>query len=370
MCIHIYVYNNVFLHLQPFSAQVATMAGRAKGTVTDGFDPEAMIHDLGKFAKVKDCAFDFELCNYAKTRRSQAADREGLAYYSTLLTIILAHAPHGYPSLLHLKIVWKVLQDKFQVMSKELFPIYNTKLDAWSSLCCEKVRLACRHVVDLKRSQTTFVSREVQSLMDLVVLRHPALPHVSSPIATARSSSSIAPPSPNSTESDLICCGFTCQCVDCKPTPDITTVQGSSTDGESETSLAAHTNCEHVPANRGGQKRAAEQTVVSELRANPPRKKVGKQPAAERQDQQPAAEQSAEQVGPHLKIVSRNKPENKRESYIMKDGRFLIACKESSCASCKAVISTLVKEMKEGSLDADKDKCKTRLTTLMASSEL
>jgi hypothetical protein len=352
------------------------MSGRMKGSTCDIFEPESLIADLKPYAAVKNCAFDFELAQYAKTRRSQAADREGLAFYKVLLAIILSHCPHGYPSLLHLKLVWKTLQDKFHVMSKELFPIYHDKIDAWTSLCCEKVRLACRHVVDLKRSQTTFVSSELQSLMDLVVVRSRNEPP--STIARARSLKiSIATPEPSSDESALICCGFSCKCDDCKPTADVVTVLESPSDCESETSVAARANCEHVPASRGGQKRAAEKKDDDEEPAAKPKKpktaSAKKKPAAKPKPKPPAAEQPAEQPAEQaaldLKIVTRNRPEDKRECYIMKNGKFLVACKEKACASYKAVIAKLVEEMHDGTLAADKELCKARLSTLMLNAE-
>ena len=132
--------------------------------------------------------WDFELAHCAKTRKSQAADRTGLEFYFVLLQIILKHAPFGHPNIAHLKIVWKTLQEKYQVMSKAAVAEYGTNVLIWASACAEKVRLACAHAVKLEQAGTEYVAEKVKALMDLVTLRNEG-----ASLSSAASSSSAAP---------------------------------------------------------------------------------------------------------------------------------------------------------------------------------
>lgn len=234
------------------------MVGRAKGTLCDNFDVHGLVEDLRAFATINDCAFDWELASYAKSRRSQGADRAGLSHYSQLLAVVLAHAPHGHPSLVLLEIARKELQLEYAIMSKELAYIYDGKMDSWTTLCCDKVRLACRHVVDLKRSRTSYVGKELQLLFELIALRESAAPQ--SPKASNKASPKAAalppasPPASPSSEA-AVCSGFTCQCDDCKPEASVVFCESSC---ESSCEAAARVNVDFAPADRGGQKRAAE----------------------------------------------------------------------------------------------------------------
>ena len=359
------------------------MPGRAKGTANDVFEPDALIEALKPHARDKECLFDWELGDYGKSRRSQGPDREGLGYYAVLLAVVLLFAPHGYPSSTLLKIVWRELQHKYSIMSKELIQIYGSKLDAWTSLCAEKVRLACRHIVDLKRSQTTYVSSEVRALIDLVKLRDDAAPAASrrtsssskapppgaptgiipprsaSSITTQRRASSKCAVVSSDSEavssqpsSEVMCCGANCQCPDCQKA----TVVESSQECGSEGSAAAQNNTEHVPADRGGQKRAAQPEDPEED------KSTRKRPAAaegETSRKKPAA---AGEV--RLSIVSRHQPIGKRESYIMKNGKFLIGCSEKTHAAYLQIVDKLKKEIEGGTVAAEKDACKARMAAL------
>ena len=80
--------------------------GRKKGTTCDRFEPAALEKDLEHLANLKCPPCDFEMLNYGKTKRSQAADRDGLVEYHPLLAVVLKHAPKGLPTQSLLKLTW------------------------------------------------------------------------------------------------------------------------------------------------------------------------------------------------------------------------------------------------------------------------
>jgi hypothetical protein len=372
------IYIHIFFPLQPFLAQVfIAMAtppqlGRKSGTTADNFEVDFMVEQLEPYARLKDCPFDWELAHYAKSRRTQSADRDGLMLYHILLAIVLTLAPFGYPSLGLLKIVWGELQRKFKIMSRELTAVYDGKLDSWASLCCERVRLACRHVVDLKRSKTTWVGKEVKSLLDLVHLRDVQSPDVlppAVPIATRRSIAKI-PSSPGASSSSVICCSFKCQCDDCKLAPSVVSCDSKDEGNESScdsAERAALANTEFVPAQRGGQKRAARAEGDDDKEDAKPVKRrpaaAKKKPATAEPEEKPAAQDKPMS----LKIVMRNNPVEKRESYIMMDGKFLLSCRETASAAYKTIIEKLAEEIRDGTCAGDKKICLERLTALKLS---
>jgi hypothetical protein len=335
--------------------------GRKSGTTADTFDVDFMVEQLVPYARLKDCPFDWELSNYAKSRRTQGADRDGLAFYHILLCIVLTLAPLGYPALGLLKIVWSELQKKFNIMSKELTAVYDGKLDSWSSLCCERVRLACRHVVDLKRSKTTWVGKEVKSLLDLVRLRDAPSPAI--PPATRRPLAKI-PSSPSASSSAVICCSFNCKCDDCKPSPSVVSCNSHDEASESDSiSRVALANTEFVPAQRGGQKRAASAVdEVDKEDAEPLKKPAAakKRPAKAKPKKNLAALDKLLDV----KIVMRNNPLDKRESYIMLNGKFLLSCSEKASPAYKTIMEKLAEEIRNGTCAGDKKICLERVTAL------
>eukprot|EP00974_Lingulodinium_polyedra_P110966 10732361-Lingulodinium_polyedra.AAC.1 len=53
--------------------------------------------------------------HYAKARRSQGPDRNGLAMYKLLLTCVLQHAPGGFPGLVALRDCYLQLQREYGI---------------------------------------------------------------------------------------------------------------------------------------------------------------------------------------------------------------------------------------------------------------
>ena len=120
-------------------------------TSNDLFYKAALYEALKVFAMLKKLAWDWEFLEYGKSRRSQGPDREGLEYYFEVLQAVLKFAPKGFPSLALLKLVWTQLNEKHNVMAEEVKAKYKQKgIDLWASDACDKLRVMCSHVVDLK----------------------------------------------------------------------------------------------------------------------------------------------------------------------------------------------------------------------------
>ena len=130
------------------------------------FDSEALFHALSHHARLKDLKWDFEMSRYNKPKRSQAPDRQGLITYYTLLSTILSYSPSGFPNFTSLKDVILQLNAKYRVRSPD---VLASKSDAcWAEDCANSMRVALKHVVDLKRSRTQFL---VPALMRPMFMR-------------------------------------------------------------------------------------------------------------------------------------------------------------------------------------------------------
>ena len=138
-------------------------------TSNDLFCKAALYEALKVFAMLKKLAWDWDFLEYGKSRRSQGPDREGLEYYFEVLQAVLKFAPKGFPSLALLKLVWTQLNEKHNVMAEEVKAKYKQKgIDSWASDACDKLRVMCSHVVDLKKSGTTFLSPKLEALVTLI----------------------------------------------------------------------------------------------------------------------------------------------------------------------------------------------------------
>ena len=359
------------------SVKSQKLSGRVSGTTNDHFNPQQMEEDLKPLAKNKKPGFDWELSLYSKSRRSQGADREGLAFYAPLLLIILNLCPKGFPNLGTLKIVWKQLQSKYDIMDPMLRHIYEKNVDVWASMCCDRVRLACSHIVSLKRSGTQYVSDQVLALLNLI-----------KPTSTSSSSTSTVilptpPPSralkayisSSSTSSDVVLCGIDCQCPECKKTTFVS-------DEESSTSVIAQTNIQTVPAGRGGQKRKIEEMaseagegqaeVIRKPAAAKSKHPKSKPPQPDGDDEKPDGDDETpgqEDENPYgddeYRIANRNTPADKRQCYLMKNGKCFVISTEKQSANYKDIISKIVAEIKNGELQSQKHIVKARVVSLI-----
>ena len=120
-----------------------------------------LCHILSAEANRKDCSFDWSLKSYTKTRRSQGPDRDGLIKNKNLLAKILEVAPTGRPRLIALKETWLHLHRKYDIMGKET----HLGVDDWAVECLDRVRLAFKHLLDLRDSGSKWIAPEIAELL-------------------------------------------------------------------------------------------------------------------------------------------------------------------------------------------------------------
>ena len=237
-----------------------------------------------------------------KKQRSQGPDREGLVTYKLLLTVVLWFAPGGFPGHAALKETWLWLHREYGIMSEELRNL-GKDLMTWASECADKVRLACKHLVQLKDSQTRFVSPVVQDLLEMIVadpteaaarldqnLAWPELPIPPEYITAAEfqraESKTLETPKRRrltkkvSSASDVIFCGAYCRCPACTTNEVVAVSQDSATDDEKPLAVAFR------PSPTSDTEAYDELAVVPAVRGEAVRllKKPVKKPAAAQKD--------------------------------------------------------------------------------------
>ena len=254
---------------------------RSPRSGTDKFSVTDMVEALTPLANMKKCPIDWELGRYTKTKRSQGPDRDGLCFYSPLLSQILRFAPGCYPSVVLLREVFLILDNDMGIMSAELRAANKNRND-WAAESADAVRRALKHLLEIKRSQTPFLVPMLKALVDRVhafpilggaeavlvdsekdvapVPQAPQLvpdlpPPVVPPPAPRVLQSSVSDVSSGSVE----ICAAICGCATCKASRDeVVDLQSPSPASpavgspRSETSLAAEENQESTDPSRGG----------------------------------------------------------------------------------------------------------------------
>ena len=324
------------------------MAGLRRRAQTDRFDGTELEEALKAYARIKDNTFDWEMGAYAKTRRSQSPDRAGLEKYAPLLSTILSFAPGGFPNHGLLRDVLISLDSTYIIRSKDV-PATKSRMD-WANDVADTIRLATRHIVDLKKSGTSYLPPILRDLVGLVKLdADPDMHAPPIPISWQMPEPAAAlPPPPRrlaaktsnaSIASSVIFCGVRCRCPLCTPAEDIDSSQGSAT------SMAA-AQAEPVVASRGGQKRLAREMRGND--AEPVMQKpaglIYKKPAAANLSKKPANA---------FKVVHRKSPEARAEAYIMHNNKFLTGMTRAKSESYHTAVLQVAAELESGALLPD-----------------
>ena len=235
-----------------------------KRSRNDDVSVTGLIDALTCHARDKACPWDWECAYYSKRRRTQGPDRQGLESYAVLLSIILAHAPGGLPSLVRLREVWIYLHSKFGIMAKDLVKAGKSP-QVWANECGDMIRLMLVHLRSLKDSGTTWLTPGVKDLVDKMSVDdyHVDFSSASSGIPVALPAGEPAPVqlSQASTGSSVQLCGAQCRCPDCQSKV-VIDVDSSQSSVASSSSMAAQTLKESVPAGRGEVKALAKEKEV------------------------------------------------------------------------------------------------------------
>ena len=164
-----------FVDSVAMSAQASpSVSPRAPRGVNDVLSVSDLFASLSVLAKNRDCTVDWQLSTYVKTRRSQGPDKEGLVTHGQLLAIVLSHAPGGRPGQVALQDTWMALHRRYGIG-----PTVNPEV--WADKCAVKIRLALKHLLDIKASPPKSIPPEICMLLDKVVDTNggssPAGPH-------------------------------------------------------------------------------------------------------------------------------------------------------------------------------------------------
>ena len=332
---------------------------------TDRFDGRALHDALVPFARVKTPGFDWEVNSYLKTKRSQAPDREGLQRSAPLLEVTLAFCPHGYPKHGLLRDVLAGLDVSYNIRSPQV-PTFKSRSD-WANDAADAIRLATKHVVDLKKSGTTYLPPTLQSLVSKITVDEtatfapripfswaelPVAPATSDPLPlpmpqASRARQLRAQDSCASSAAPVVFCSAACKCPECRvsqPMP--------ADSPRSATSMLAQAS-NPVSAARGGQKKRA----LGQPRA-------AKKPAADIPDaivtasiskkpsvvvsKKPAAAAPADPTCCHL--VHRQHPPTRVEAYVMYAGKFLCGITRRASPKYYEATAKVVQELSDGVL--------------------
>jgi hypothetical protein len=363
-------------------------------TSNDIFCTEALFEALKVFAMIKKLAWDFEFMEYAKSRRCQGPDREGLEYYFEALEAVLKFAPGGFPSLALLRIIWVQLQDNFDVMADEVKAKYKKSgVNAWATDAGDKIRLMCSHVMDLKRSGSTFLSPKLQALVALI--KPPSgkelEPPDEVPVPEAKPARILRREASASVEITRV----SCQCEECLVkapaidadeealAPTAATCsgcaagRGAEAEAEAEdsdhssTSRAPMRNMEHVHAARGGHKKQVEalkRPAVEALKkpaAAQPEKAKPIEKATKDTRKARGGHEKADDAAGVLKVAlnTRNTP-NRKESIVIVNGKYVAQCSEKQSPRYKDIMKQVKEELENKTLKPEGEAVRNRIHAL------
>eukprot|EP00974_Lingulodinium_polyedra_P030861 2970291-Lingulodinium_polyedra.AAC.1 len=113
----------------------------------------------------------------------------------------------------------------------------------WASSAADSIRLMCKHLLDLKKSCSTWISPELAELLAMISEKNS---HEETKMDTASASSSLKRwDSTASNTSSVQFCSALCRCPDCLVPEEVLSSQKSST------SEAAQENVSAAPSKRG-----------------------------------------------------------------------------------------------------------------------
>lgn len=310
-----------------------SVSPRAPRGLNDAFSVSDLVASLSELAKDRDCCEDWQLSTYVKTRRSQGPDKEGLVAHARLLGIILDHAPGGRPGQVALKDAWMALQRRYAIQGTD-----TAHTEVWADKCALKIRLALKHLLDIRAARPKSLAPEICMLMDKVRDTNGGC---TPQVVTARyspsmNSSPAAQPSPSSSpkkrrilrqsssEASVELVHWKCNCAVCSPPPVVSLSQASSSADAREE--AAANSCS-VPCGRGAVKAALKK---------------------------PASAQEADHgawPGP-IKIVSRRSP---AQQYIMAGKSYIVAVSEKQHKDYQDIIRMVHEAMLSGSVSSQEE---------------
>jgi hypothetical protein len=355
-------------------------------TSNDIFCPVALFEALKVFAMLKKLAWDWEFLNYAKSRRSQGPDREGLEYYFEVLQAVLKFAPGAFPSLALLRLTWAQLHDNFDVMADEVKAKYKKSgVQAWATDAGDKMRIMCSHLVDLKKSGSTFLSPKLQALVALIKLPSEVELEPPGEIQVPKSTPARILRREASESVEII--RISCQCEEClakappidadeeAPAPTAATSCGCAAgigaeaedkpldSDHSSTSRAAMQNTKHVAAKRGGHKSQVE--ALKKSAAEQPEKAKPSSTATKAARKTKGGHEKADDAAGVLKVsLNARNTHNRKESIVMVNGKYVAQCSEKQSPRYKDIMKQVKEELENKILKPEGEAVRNRIHVL------
>ena len=287
----------------------------------DSIDFDAAMESLKCLASLRTPGFDWAVREYGKSRRSQGPDNAGICKYRVLRCCILKLAPGGHPSLVDLRRLWIDLHEANGIKTEQ-----DVSLEAWANQAGDAIRLMCRHLVSIKKSNSSYMKHGISDMLDLLVLDdEPSLP-ISSPSAPSEETvSRVVRPriSDESSVASVIICGAFCNCVVCREdilVPSQDTVQPPPDEYDDSVSEDAHNNHDSVPAQRGKIRKMFKKRPAAA--ANVPK-------VRRRLNEKTKASPSSGHEKAIIKIGVRHNPPHKAEAYLTHGGKYLISVRKA-----------------------------------------
>ena len=292
--------------------------------------------------------------------------------YHNLIRVVLRHAPNCFPNHALLRDVWAQLQAEYNIMSPSWAKDHRNPLD-WAVHCSDMVRLMMRHVLEIKRSGTPYLEQTLQALVDSIPTPSSPLPPRLSPMPLPLPSRAPVKKRDSDSSSGAQLCSVTCRCENCWTPPKIS-IDSSPEQAtnivckrelgtdlapqeakryrpaspahstHSDTSEAARNNSTCVDARRGGQ-RAATKDSKQTHKQTKGSTATHKRPAGARTHSNAAPAAPSELK---LNVVRRHKPPEKKEAYIMLNGKYLLGVTQRVSPNYEQIIESIVSELREG----------------------
>ena len=296
------------------------MSPRAFRTPTDRVDCDALLRSLSPAAEFKQAPWDWSILAYQKARRSQGPDLHSLreTYYD-LLDKLLDVAPGGFPPLVSLRQVWMGLHREHGIQPKPDIQSLHT----WANESADRCRLMMRHLVEIKRSGSSWMKVGLGPLLAKIQLPERDDTCDRPPTKARKLTKTVSAASSNS----VVVCATNCQCPQCRKAEDI----ADSDDSLDSVSAEARGSMDLAPARPGAVAR-----MLAKPRVEP-------------------------RVGAPFKVVLRHKPETRKGGYILMHGKHLHALTCNDNPDARDVLKTMASHLNDECADISREEAKSIL---------
>ena len=183
-------------------------------TSNDVVDCEALAQALEPMTKLCKVGFDWNIMAYGKHRRSQGSDLQGLQTYKPLTKMLATFAPKSFPPLVTLRSVCCELDRKHNLKPQD-----GQSQEVWASGCADRLRFMMKHLVDIKKSSSSWLKIGLEDVLALLDTEEPSkllLPSSRPPWPPQpRPSRMLRLSKSDASSCSVQVCGIVCNCPEC-----------------------------------------------------------------------------------------------------------------------------------------------------------